>query len=79
MNIVLRKYLSIRPFQVDYMISQLTYHTQNQFRVSAGIVFRWKFGERRNAFRATAGRLTRCGRIRKKVSKFSVLWTIDQN
>ncbi len=52
MDIVVRKYVSIRPFQVDYMISQLTYHTQNQFRLSAGIVFRWKFGERRNAFRA---------------------------
>jgi len=51
-DIVLRKYVSIRPFQVDYMISQLTYHTQNQFRISAGVVFRWKFGERRIAVRA---------------------------
>jgi len=49
MDVVLRKYVSIRPLQVDYMISQLTYHTQNQFRVSAGVVFRWKFGERRSA------------------------------
>ncbi len=50
MDFVVRKHMSLRPVQVDYMISQLTVHSQNQFRVSAGVVWRWKFAERRNAY-----------------------------
>ncbi len=50
MDVVVRKHVSLRPVQVDYMISQLTHHSQNQFRVSAGIVWRWKFADRRNAY-----------------------------
>ncbi len=50
MDFVVHKHVSVRPVQVDYMISQLTYHSQNQFRVSAGIVWRWKFADRRNPY-----------------------------
>ena len=52
MDFVLRKHVSVRPLQVDYMLGQLgkAVHDwpQNQFRVSAGIVFRWSFTDRRN-------------------------------
>ncbi len=54
MDFVVRKHVSLRPVQVDYMISQLTYHSQNQFRVSTGIVFRWRFADRRNAYQDPA-------------------------
>jgi len=50
MDFVVRKHLSLRPVQVDYMISQLAPHSQNQFRVSAGVVYRWSFVNRRNTY-----------------------------
>ncbi len=46
MDFVVRKHISLRPVQVDYAISQLAPHSQNQFRVSAGVLFRWSFTER---------------------------------
>jgi len=45
-DFVVRKHLSLRPIQLDYTISQLAPHSQNQFRVSAGVIFRWAFVER---------------------------------
>jgi hypothetical protein len=48
MDFVVRKHVSLRPIQVDYMSSQLAPHSQNQFRASAGIVLRWAFAERGN-------------------------------
>ena len=54
MDFVVRKHVSVRPVQVDYMLGQLgkAIHDwpQNQFRVSAGIVLRWSFINRRNAY-----------------------------
>jgi Outer membrane protein beta-barrel domain len=43
---VIRKHFSLRPFELDYTISQLAPHSQNQFRVSAGVLVRWSFVER---------------------------------
>jgi len=52
MDFIVRKHVAFRPIQVDYMLGQLgkTVHDwpQNQFRVSAGIVLRWSFTDRRN-------------------------------
>ena len=54
MDFVVRKHVSVRPVQVDYMLGQLgkAVHDwpQNQFRVSAGIVLRWSFTDRRNTY-----------------------------
>ena len=50
MDFVVRKHVSLRPVQVDYMISQLAPHSQNQFRVSTGVVFRWSFVNRRDPY-----------------------------
>lgn len=54
MDFVVRKHVSVRPVQIDYMLGQLgrVIHDwpQNQFRVSAGIVFRWSFTDRRNSY-----------------------------
>lgn len=49
MDFVVRKHLSLRPVQVDYMISQLAPHSQNQFRISTGVMLRWAFVERDSA------------------------------
>jgi hypothetical protein len=38
LDFVVRRHVSLRPVQVDYMISQLAPHSQNQFRVSTGMV-----------------------------------------
>jgi len=49
MDFVVRKHVSLRPVQVDYMMSQLAPHSQNQFRLSAGVIWRWSFGDRGDA------------------------------
>jgi hypothetical protein len=49
MDFVIRKHVSLRPIQVDYVISQLAPHSQNQFRMSTGILLRWAFAERGDA------------------------------
>lgn len=46
MDYVIRRHIAIRPFQFDYTIGQLSPHSQNQFRFSAGVVVRWSFAER---------------------------------
>jgi hypothetical protein len=46
MDYVVRRRIAIRPFQFDYMISQLAPHSQNQFRISAGVLVRWSFANR---------------------------------
>ena len=46
MDFVIRRHVALRPFEVDYMISQLAVHSQNQFRVSAGVLLRWSFTDR---------------------------------
>jgi len=45
-DFVVRRHVALRPVEVDYTISQLAPHSQNQFRVSAGILYRWSFAER---------------------------------
>ena len=49
MDFVVRKHMSFRAVQVDYMMSQLAPHSQNQFRVSAGVILRWSFVNRGDA------------------------------
>ncbi|MFZ3212984.1 MAG: outer membrane beta-barrel protein [Terriglobales bacterium] len=49
MDFVVRKHLALRPVQVDYVMSQLAPHSQNQFRVSAGVILRWSFVDREAA------------------------------
>ena len=50
MDFVVRKHLALRPVQVDYVMSQLAPHSQNQFRVSAGVILRWSFADREGAW-----------------------------
>ena len=52
MDFIVRKRIALRPVQVDYMISQLTSHSQNQFRVCAGVSYRWSFVHRTGIYQA---------------------------